>query len=319
MCALFGILDYGRRVPVNALQKLIQALANASEVRGTHASGISYVSNEKLTVYKRPKPAHKQHFRIPKDAAAVMGHTRYTTQGDQKHNYNNHPFRGYAGTDLALAHNGILYNDHSLRTEKKLPYTEIETDSYIAVQLIESEHELSFSSIRKMAEAVRGYFTFTILDENNRLYIVKGESPLYLLHFPTLGLYVYASTAEIMKNALQGSALQWLYSEEIGIAEGELLRICPDGSIEREIYTVHDDSAYWNHWYSSRIYDWDQPISASCSDDEDYLFLIRLSGYYGVDPEDIRYLREIGYSYDEIEDFLMDPESYGVELPCAEL
>jgi predicted glutamine amidotransferase len=28
---------------------------------------------------------------------AVMGHTRMTTQGDEKHNYNNHPFPGFAG------------------------------------------------------------------------------------------------------------------------------------------------------------------------------------------------------------------------------
>jgi hypothetical protein len=33
MCALFGFLDCGKRIPLKALQKLVQALANASEVR----------------------------------------------------------------------------------------------------------------------------------------------------------------------------------------------------------------------------------------------------------------------------------------------
>lgn len=49
------------------------------------------------------------------------------------------------------------------------------------------------------------------------------------------------------------------------------------------------------------------------------MILIELSGYYGVDPEDIRYLREQGFGYDEIEGFFCDPESYGAELALAEL
>ena len=65
MCALFGFLDCGKRIPLKALQKLIQALANASEVRGDHASGISYMKDNQLTIYKRPKPAHKMKFKFP--------------------------------------------------------------------------------------------------------------------------------------------------------------------------------------------------------------------------------------------------------------
>ena len=42
-------------------------------------------------------------------------------------------------------------------------------------------------------------------------------------------------------------------------------------------------------------------------------------GYYGADPETVQYLRELGYSYTEIEDFLMYPESYGAELALVEL
>lgn len=143
MCALFGFLDYGKSIPWKVLQKLVQALANASEVRGNHASGIAYNRPERLSIFKRPLPAHKMHFRISEGTRVVMGHTRLTTQGSQKHNYNNHPFRGNTGTDFALAHNGVLYNDELLRTKLNLPETVIETDSYIAVQLIESQQELT--------------------------------------------------------------------------------------------------------------------------------------------------------------------------------
>ena len=127
MCALFGYLNYGKHVPWKILQKLVQALANASEVRGHHAAGIAYNKADTLTIFKRPKPAHKLHFRIPQGTAAVLGHTRLTTQGDQKFNQNNHPFRGHSGADFALAHNGVLYNDDQLRRQLNLPDTQIET------------------------------------------------------------------------------------------------------------------------------------------------------------------------------------------------
>ena len=203
MCALFGFLDYGKRVPWKVLQKMVQTLANASEVRGHHAAGIAYNRPDRLSIFKRPKPAHKLHFHVPENTTTVMGHTRLTTQGDQKHNFNNHPFRGFAGTEFALAHNGVLYNDELLRFQLQLSDTQIETDSYIAVQLIESQKELTFDSMRYAAEKVRGYFTFTLLDRADNLYFIKGESPIYLVHFPSLGLYVYSSTKEIMAAAFK--------------------------------------------------------------------------------------------------------------------
>ena len=322
MCALFGYLDYGKRVPWKILQKMVQALANASEVRGHHAAGIAYNHDDCLTIFKRPKPAHKLHFRIPQGTAAVMGHTRLTTQGDQKFNYNNHPFCGHAGTDFALAHNGVLYNDDLLRKQLNLPETQIETDSYIAVQLIESQKELTFDSLRYAAEQVRGSFTFTVLDSANTLYIIKGDNPFHLIHFPTLGLYVYTSTREIMNAAFRQMPVHFPQYEVIAVNEGELLRISADGEITRDHFTMHDDYIMYNsRWYGlgSGLFDWTKQLPTSCSDDDDYMILIELSGYYGVDPEDIRYMREMGYSYDEIEDMLVNPECYGAEFALAEL
>ena len=143
MCALFGWLDYKGIVSDKLLKKLTQALANAAEERGTDASGIAYVKSGKVTIYKRPKPAHKLRFNAPNGTKAVMGHTRMTTQSDEKFNYNNHPFYGHADVDFAFAHNGVLYNDKELRTEKHLPQTQIETDSYVAVQLLEQQGKLN--------------------------------------------------------------------------------------------------------------------------------------------------------------------------------
>ena len=285
--------------------------------------GIAYNRPERLSIFKRPLPAHKIRFRIPVGTSAVMGHTRLTTQGSQKRNENNHPFRGQAGTGFALAHNGVIYNDISLRQQRHLPETPIETDSFIAVQLIESQHELTFDSLRYMAEAVRGSFTFTLLDEKNNLYIVKGDSPLHLIHIPSLGIYIYSSTREIMTAALKHLHFRLPQHEVIGMNEGELLRIAPDGSISRDSFTFHDESYGFTRWWGQ----WDNTNWGSLfpqehspePDDESIAYLNDLCGYYGVALDDVLQLLDIGYSLDEVEDMLACPECYGLELALSEI
>lgn len=134
MCCLFGILDYKQNLSLAQKNQLLRKLSITSEKRGTDATGIAYNRNGHMEIHKKPLPAHKFHLKIPYDVNVVMGHTRMTTQGNEKQNYNNHPFRGYCkDTTFSLAHNGVLYNEQKLRREFLLPKTKIETDSYVAV------------------------------------------------------------------------------------------------------------------------------------------------------------------------------------------
>ncbi|MBQ4534314.1 MAG: class II glutamine amidotransferase [Ruminococcus sp.] len=244
MCALFGWLDVKGIVPHKLLKKLTQELANASEERGTDAAGISYVKNNKVTIYKRPKPAHKLKFTFPEDTRAVMGHTRLTTQGNQKYNWNNHPFHGKAEKEFAFAHNGVLYNDSQLRKEKKLPPTCIETDSYVAVQLIEKQGTLDFNSLKSMAEDVQGNFTFTLLDEDNTLYFVKGSSPMHLIYFEMFGLFVYASTESIMRKALKATGLHKYKFEPLPMCDEDIVSIDIYGNISKGEYESYRHSLF---------------------------------------------------------------------------
>ncbi len=227
-----------------------------------------------------------------------MGHTRMTTQGDEKHNYNNHPFPGFAGdTSFAFAHNGVLWNDKELRKEKQLPDTHIETDSYVAVQLLQQSDKLDFDSLKDMAETVEGNFTFTILDDNNSLYIVKGNNPICLLHFKDIGLYVYASTESIMKNAIRRIGLHKFANERIKTDEGDILRIDRNGNITRSEFEPKIYRSKYGSWYGlddSPYYDMHEEI------------LLAYCGCYGVDSEDVELLIEYGYTCDEIEEMLSD-------------
>ena len=309
-------MDYGHQLSPKVLQKLVQALANASEVRGNHASGIAYNQGDHLTIYKRSKPAHKLKFRLPDGTSAVMGHTRFTTQGSEKQNYNNHPFRGNAGTDFALAHNGVLYNDKQLRRDRYLPMTRIETDSFIAVQLLEAQGSLDFDSLKSMAETVCGSYTFTILTVANTLYIIKGSSPIHLVCFPDLGLYVYASTAAILHEALERSGFLYLHYEVIDVEDGEIVKITSDGKMERTTFVVNEFYFTQRTWEFGSIC---REHSGKPTVDDGLEDLLDICGYFGMTEDEVMYLLEMGYSYDEIEEFLWNPRLYEREVLCQEL
>ena len=228
-----------------------------------------------------------------------MGHTRMATQGDEKLNYNNHPFAGVAGDKaFAFAHNGVLWNDKELRKENIIPNSYIETDSYIGVQLIESQCKLDFDSLKFMAETVEGNFTFSVLDEHNSLYIIEGSNPMCMLHFPALGLYVYASTESIMKNALRKVGLHKFAMERIETEDGDILCIDSNGNITRaEFNPAPKVSRYsgFGGWYDN--YDYYGAYEQT---------LLDLCHCYGVDEEDVLLLFEYGYTADEVEEMLLD-------------
>lgn len=219
MCAIFGFLNYEKKIKPKILKKLVRNLSIACEVRGTDATGISYIKNGSIKTFKQPKPAHELNLYFPKDTTSLIGHTRYTTQGSEKFNQNNHPFTSVNG--FSLAHNGVIYNDRQLREQYQLSQTNIETDSYVAVQLLDYFNQVDFESIKFMAENLQGSFAITILKNDNTLYLVKGSNLIYLIYFQSLGLYLYSSTEEIMFNALMKSKFNYKFNV-IKLLEGDI-------------------------------------------------------------------------------------------------
>lgn len=53
MCCLFGLYDYGGMLSVKQKNRIVSALAVASEVRGTDATGIAYRNGTHLCIYSR--------------------------------------------------------------------------------------------------------------------------------------------------------------------------------------------------------------------------------------------------------------------------
>lgn len=294
MCCLFGFYHYGGG-EIDKLSRLTNLLAENAAVRGTDAAGIAYNDRGKLIIHKEAKAAYNIDFKHPESAVCVTGHTRHATQGDKKKNYNNHPFAGACkNLKFALAHNGVLINDADLKKQYHLPKTKIATDSYIAVQLLEKKKQLNVDSVKFMAENISGSFAFSILDSSDTLWLIRGDSPLSLVHLPKYRLYVYASTDEILYKSLVDTKLfneiKTGSFEEITVRPGDILRILPNGKVLTDTFSYTDYSDF--HW-------WDYSLK------DDYIEDLKsVAVYQGFSPEVVDALLDEGFMPEEIEDYI---------------
>ena len=285
---------------------MVKALGNAAEIRGTDATGIAFFHAGKLCIQKAPKPAHRMKYHIPAEVWYIMGHTRMTTQGSADQNQNNHPFPGKVkNCTFALAHNGVLHNDWDLRRMYQLPKTNIETDSYVAVQLIERQKKLSFDSLRKMAESLEGPFTFSVLDQDSNMYFVKGSNPLTIYHYPQLGLYLYASTQEILIDALKSLRMQKVEHETIQPWPGDSLRINSYGQVEKAIFAI--DDPFLTFVPRAQITSSALQHSRCATQDAQrgYIQAVKsLAVFHGFEAEYVDSLLVDGYTVGEVEDLI---------------
>ena len=302
MCCLFGVLDYNQNLTQKQMNRTLSILSTACEARGTDATGVSYNTDFALSIFKRPLPAHFMRYRMPK-IRTVMGHTRLSTKGDEKFNFNNHPFAGKVGnTNFALAHNGVLHNDMELRKTEKLPATNIETDSYVAVQLIEKKGKLDFDSLKYMSEQLEGSFTITVLDDQDNLFFVRGDNPMCIYHFKEKGIYIYASTEEILQKALKRIPYKLGKYEKVNISCGDILKIDKYGQQTRSEFNTDKMFMYgyhYMHWYEPDI-----KVRDDKTEKEYVSMLKNVAASMGYSKEYVDYLLAEGFTTDDVEDVL---------------
>lgn len=166
------------------------------------------------------------------------------------------------------------------------------------MQLLEQGQQLDTENIKRMAELVEGSFVFTVLRNDNTLFLVKGNNPLTLYHFPALGLYVYASTKSILDNALQKVHIAEKACE-IEISEGEIIKVSPCGNLHKSTFEMQD---YIRTMFNP--YNWDYAKWWEADEREE--LLLEYCGTFGVSEEEVQLLLEVGYDPDEIEELLMD-------------
>ena len=187
--------------------------------------------------------------------------------------------------------------NQELRMEENLPMTSVETDSYVAVQLLEQQKTLDFDSLKTMAEKVEGSFVFTVLDKDNSIWFVVGDNPLCVMFYD--GFLIYASTQEILCKTLKKLRLK-APIDILEPQEGEIMKINRNGRITTGTFTPHTTFEHWWRKYPFyRSYYEDTPAS--------YDDLFSVAKAFGVTADEVQALLDYGCSEEEIEEMLYDP------------
>lgn len=213
MCGLVGCVG----VPKNHLlsHQLITNLMKESQIRGHHASGHFAVDlNEEVDFFKIPIPAkiytRFQRWRKLQDKPykALIGHTRYSTRGNQKNNNNNHPFVSESG-NIGLIHNGTLH-DSKIQKIKYAKYLGTQCDTELLLLFVLYQNNI-IKGIKEIFKTFgyNGDFACFVIYRNP-----KGGTKFYCFRDPSrparfidaravTGQYYFCSNSVIWRKAIE--------------------------------------------------------------------------------------------------------------------
>ena len=178
MCGIIGL------VSKNEVSSTLLEGLKRLEYRGYDSSGIATINNEKI---ERVRSKGNLSFLEEKllntslPGNIGIGHTRWATHGSPEEK-NAHP---HITDKVAVVHNGIIENNNQLRSqliEAGVKFSS-DTDTEVVCHIITSYLNSGLSaydSIRATMSDVRGTYAFgiLILNEPNKLFAVRGGSPL---------------------------------------------------------------------------------------------------------------------------------------------
>ena len=224
MCGIVAYIGNKPAFPIliNGLKRL--------EYRGYDSAGVALYENNGLNVLKKEgKVAALEAFAVDKASDSTLGiaHTRWATHG-APNDVNAHPHLSADGS-LAIIHNGIIENYHSIKAElhDKGYAFESDTDTEVLVTFIQDirdTHNLSFEDavITSLSKVIGAYAIVVINQDNpDQMIAARKGSPM------VIGLgdgeYFIASDAtpivEFTKDVI------YLNDEEIAIIQRDGYRI----------------------------------------------------------------------------------------------
>ncbi len=185
MCGIVGYV--GRTMDDTALNVVMEGLARL-EYRGYDSAGVALVTEDGVATEKRSgklenlRSALEAHPLAP--SRTGIGHTRWATHGGPTGG-NAHPHRGGEGNRLALIHNGIIENFHSLKKQLLAEGVEFssETDTEVAAKLVGREYDRLgdlTEAMRAVVSRLEGAFTLLAVHADSPGVVVgaRRNSPL---------------------------------------------------------------------------------------------------------------------------------------------
>ena len=228
MCGLAGIImkqQARSNYDLAEIKSGFQTALTNAQVRGTHATGFAMVDSD-FDIIKRPVSA-SEFFTyddvndalqtLGADTRALIGHTRYATQGRPHINSNNHPIR--AGRIIGT-HNGWVSNDNQLFKQFDL-YRFAEVDSEVIFRMANDTDDVD-EFVHNRFTKIRGKATIVWhdIERPEYVYIIKGNNPLEIAFHKRLNLLVYGSTWDIIKDAFSSTEIQ-----RVNVKENHFYRV----------------------------------------------------------------------------------------------
>ncbi len=185
MCGIVGYV--GPVASEKALDVVMEGLGRL-EYRGYDSAGIALAPGGDLVTVKRAGKLTNLVSALEvapmPPAATAIGHTRWATHGGPT-DANAHPHRGGARGQLALVHNGIIENFHSLRQgvlADGMDFTS-ETDTEVVAHLLGSAYEDCgdlTEAMRAVVNTLDGAFTLLAVhaDAPETIVAARRNSPL---------------------------------------------------------------------------------------------------------------------------------------------
>ncbi|SNC74349.1 glutamine--fructose-6-phosphate transaminase [Kytococcus aerolatus] len=185
MCGIVGYV--GRDKGQRALDVVMEGLARL-EYRGYDSAGVALVGGDRVeTAKKAGKLVNLQEelaaHPMPETTTGI-GHTRWATHGGPT-DENAHPHRGGEDGKLALIHNGIIENFHSLRGELEADGVQFtsETDTEVVAHLLARNYAGDLTeAMRTTVNSLEGAFTLLAVHADSPGTVVgaRRNSPLVI-------------------------------------------------------------------------------------------------------------------------------------------
>lgn len=205
MCGVFGFIN-NNSLSRPAAQKLAEALAIKSQIRGRDATGYAILNQGQIEVYKKPVPASRLTINL-KDSDLFLGHTRFATMGNPTDESQAHPFLS-TDKNIALAHNGIAHHDfYRLRAKYELS-GQIDSEGILSFLEKTGFQEAGFKKMFKEWPNSSIALTLLVQDKSSIVLSCNEDRPIWFTS-PQKGLFVYASTREILISALSRAGLNF--------------------------------------------------------------------------------------------------------------
>ena len=179
-----GVIGFSGEPNIPLLRKVFWE----SNIRGQHASGLSWFSEGELRTVRSPGPGAQDNlFREVqdhlRDVRVLIGHARYSTSSLKF----NQPM---SGTEMAIVHNGVISQELPERWPSLYGYScETENDSELVLRCLENgKHPLLNFPEASMAACV--------LTKEGLKFFRNGKRPLWFSRSPSQ--VVVASTRDIL-------------------------------------------------------------------------------------------------------------------------